>query len=79
MNIRSSSLVADGLSRLLHSPEFRAKRKAIETEVREEHAVELSSAKDFWQRASVESKIKREIHRRTKSITPSPYALWHSG
>jgi hypothetical protein len=78
MNGPTSSLVADGLYRLLQSPEFRVKRKAIESQVREEHAVELSSAKDFWERLSVESKIKREIHRRIKSITPSPYALWAS-
>jgi len=78
MNTQSSSLVEDGLLRLLQSPEFRARQKTIETQVREQHALELSSAKDFWQRVSVESKIKREIHRRIKRVTPSPYALWLS-
>ena len=78
MNNRASGFVADGLQRLLCSPEFRAKRAAIEAQVREEHAAELAATSDYWRRVAVEEQIGREIRRRLDSITPSPYSLWSS-
>lgn len=39
-----SGFVADGLERLLRSPEFREKRAAVEAQVRADHAAELAAA-----------------------------------
>lgn len=78
MNDQPSQFVADGLQRFLRSPEFCKKRALIEGEVRREFADELAAATGYWHRTSIQGKIKREIDRRMKSITPSPYALWSS-
>jgi hypothetical protein len=75
---RASGIVADGLQRLLHSPEFRDKKEAIKAQVRSEYAAELSSTSDYWKRLGIEDRIDREIARRIESITPSRYALWSS-
>ncbi len=76
MNDRTSGFVVDGLERLLRSPEYRAKRTAIEAQVREEFAPELAATSDYWRRRAVEEQIDREIQRRLDGITPSPYSLW---
>jgi len=78
MNNRSSAFVADGLRRLLQSPEFRAKQAAIEAHVRAHYSDALAAASDYWQRVVIEEDIEREIDRRLKSVMPSPYSLWTS-
>ena|SRR5215204_3002284 len=76
MKSAASGFVADGLQRLLRSPEFKMRRAAIEAQVREEHAAELAATSDYWKRQAVAEQIEREIQRRLDSITPSPYSLW---
>ena len=76
MNNRESGIVADGLLRFLCSPEFKAKRTAIEAQVREEHAAELAATSDHGRRRAIEEQIDREIQHKLDGITPSPYALW---
>jgi hypothetical protein len=68
--------VVDGLRRLLRSPEFRAKRAAIEAQVREEHAAELAATSDYGRRDAIEEQIDHEIQRRLDTIMPSRYSLW---
>ena len=48
MNERASGFVADGLERLLRSPEFRQKRAAIEEQLRAEYGPELAAAADHY-------------------------------
>jgi hypothetical protein len=74
--LNNAGFVVDGLERLLRSPEFQAKRAAIEAQVREEHAAELAATADYWRRVAVEEQIDREVRRRLASVTPSPYSLW---
>ena len=76
MSSRASGIVADGFRRFLRSPEFRAKRAALEAQVREEYAVELAATSDYWRRVAIEEQIDREIQRRLDSIMPSRYSLW---
>jgi hypothetical protein len=76
MNRGASGFVFDGLERLLRSPEFRAKRAAIEALVREEHADELAASSDYWQRRAIQRRIEREIQHRLDSIMPSRNSLW---
>jgi hypothetical protein len=68
MNNRASGFVVDGLRRLLRSPEYLAKCKAIEAQVREEHAAELAATSDYWSRVAIQEQIEREIQRRLKFI-----------
>jgi hypothetical protein len=76
MTNQASRIVADGRERLLRSPEFRAKRAAIEAQIRADHEAELSAAADYWSRRALEERIDREIERRLNSLMPSPYSLW---
>lgn len=76
MNSRALGIVVDGLRRLLRSPEFGAKRAAIEAEVRKEYATELAATSDYWRRVAIEEQIDREIQRRLDSMIPSRYSLW---
>ena len=61
-----NAIVADGAKRL---------RKALETEVRREHAQELANTASFWKRALIERKISAEVSRRMK-IVSSPGSLY---
>ena len=72
---KRAAFVADGLRRLLSSPEFRRKRAAIEAEVRAARAAELSAA-GYWERRAIEREIKREVERRVDM--PSRHALFVS-
>jgi hypothetical protein len=76
MSNQASRFVVDGWQRFLRSSEFRAKRTAIETQVRAEHEADFAAASDYWSRRAVEERVDREIERRLSSIMPSPYSLW---
>jgi hypothetical protein len=71
---KTAAFVADGLRRLLSSPEFRRKRTAVEAEVRAERATELSAATGYWERRAIEQEIGREVERRAGA--PSRHALF---
>jgi hypothetical protein len=70
----SSGFVADGLGRLLSSPDYRRKRAALKAHIRQKYAGELAAATGYWQRIAIEYKIRREL----KQSEPSPYSLWSS-
>ena len=71
---KRAEFVADGLQRLLSSPEFCRKRAAIDAEVRAERAAELSATRGFWRRIAFEREIRREVERRVGM--PSAQALF---
>jgi hypothetical protein len=52
-------------------------RQAIEVEVRLAYEKELSSAMGFWQRRTIERKIRREVDIRFRRVA-SPFSLWSS-
>ena len=72
MNNQSSGFVADGLDRLLRSPEFRQQRAVIEAQVRAEHSEPLASAADNWQRAAIENRSTERSPAGSKPSRPRP-------
>jgi|tagenome__1003787_1003787.scaffolds.fasta_scaffold16650915_1 hypothetical protein len=77
MSMHRAGIVADGFARLRRSPWYWQKRAAIKREVLARHADELASARDYWQRLTVENRILREIKKRLEALG-SPYCLWLS-
>ena len=61
--------VADGDGRLRRTREYRAARRAIARDVREEHSEELKRAGPI-RRLWVRTRIKREIRSRIENLAP---------